>query len=105
VHVADVAGGVDQVLRGPVLVAERVPGAVVVVLDDRVAKAELGDRVFDVRGLPLERELGSVNADDHQAAVAVALPPGLDVGQRANAIDARVGPEVDQHDLAAQAGE
>ena len=56
----------------------------------------------DVAGVALERELGRVHADDDQAVAAVARVPGLEVGQRAQAVDARVGPEVDEHDLAAQ---
>ena len=103
VRVADLAVGVDQVLGRPVLVAPGIPGAVVVVLRDRVAQVVAGDRVLDVAGVLLEAELGRVDADDRQPAVAVALVPSLDVGQRAQAVDARVGPEVDQHDAAAQA--
>ena len=56
----------------------------------------------DVAGVLLERELGRVHADDHQPVVAVPLVPRAQVRQRAHAVDARVGPEVDQHDLAAQ---
>ena len=53
----------------------------------------------------LERELGRVHADDHEARVAVAAVPRLQVRQRADAVHAGVGPEVDQHDLAAQLGQ
>jgi hypothetical protein len=58
VHVSDLAGGVDQILRRPVLVAERVPCRELVVLDHRVGEAVAVDRVGDVAGLLLERELG-----------------------------------------------
>ena len=75
VDVADVAVGVDQVLGRPVLVAERVPGAEVVVLDDRVADPVAVDRVVDVAGVLLERELGRVDADDRQPVVAVVARP------------------------------
>ena len=102
VRVADLALGVDQVLGRPVLVAPGVPGAVVVVLRDRVAQPAAGDRVAHVAGVLLELELRRVDADDGQPAVAVALVPGPQVRQRADAVDARVGPEVDQHDLPAQ---
>ena len=56
----------------------------------------------DVRRDVLERELGRVDADDHQPVLAVGRVPGLEVGQRSQTVDARIGPEVDQHDLAAQ---
>ena len=69
-RVAHLAVGVDQVVGGPVLVAVGVPGAHVVVLDDRVAQPELRDRVGDVAGVLLERELGRLDADDRQAVLA-----------------------------------
>ena len=50
----------------------------------------------------LEGELRGLHADDVEAVVVVALVPGLDVGERSLAVDARVGPEVDQHHVAAQ---
>ena len=62
----------------------------------------VGDRPLDVAGVVLERELRRVDADDDEPVVAVLLVPGLEIGQRAQAVDAGVGPEVDQHDLAAQ---
>ena len=51
-------------------------------------------------GIALEREFGRVDADDDQAVLAVAFVPRLHIGDRAQAIDAAVGPEVDHHDLA-----
>ena len=50
------------------------------------------------------RELRRVHADHHQSLVLVLLGPGADIGQRAQPVDAGVGPEIDEHDLAAQAG-
>ena len=44
-----------------------------------------------------------MHADHHQALVLVFLGPGPDIGHRAQAIDAGIGPEIDQHDLAARA--
>ena len=99
---ADPPLGVDEVLGRPVLVAVGVPGRQVVVLGDRVVDAVALDRFLDVAGVLLEGELGRVDADDRQAVLAVAPVPGLQVGQRAQAVDAAVGPEVDQDDAAAQ---
>ena len=56
-----------------------------------------------VRRALLEGKLRRVHADDHQAGLLVLVGPGAKVGQGAQAVDARVGPEVDQHHLAAQA--
>ena len=44
-----------------------------------------------------------MHADHHQAVILVFLRPGADVRQRAQAVDAGIGPEIHQHDLAAQA--
>ena len=46
-----------------------------------------------------------MHPDDDEAVAAVAGDPRLEVGQRAQAVDAGVGPEVDEHDLAAQGPE
>ena len=102
VPVAHLPARVDQVLRRPVLVLPRVPGAVVVVEPDRVAQAVLRDRVAHVGLAPLERELGRVDADDRQARGPVAAVPRTQVRERAQAVDAGVGPEVDQDHPAAQ---
>ena len=53
-------------------------------------------------GVPLERELGSMDADHHQTVLAVPLVPRLYIRNRTQAVDAAVGPEVDHDDLAFQ---
>src|SRR5208282_4695200 len=103
--VANIAVRVEQVVGRPVFVVVGVPRPLVVVLYDRVANAELFDRVLDIAGFLLEGELGRLHADDRQSVLAVGRVPRLQVGQRAYAVDAGVGPEVDQHDPPAQPGE
>ena len=93
---------VDQVLRRPVLVRVRAPRLVVVVERDGPGDAEVVRRAADVRRHVLERELRRVHADDLEPVCVVGRVPGAQVRQRAQAVDARVRPEVDQHDLAAQ---
>ena len=95
--------GIDEIMRGPVMVVEPAPQSIIVVERDRVADAEILDRFADIGGVALEREFGRVDADHHQAVLGILLVPGPDVGDRAQAVDAAVGPEVDHHDLAAQA--
>ena len=102
VVVANAPVPVDQVLRRPVLVLPRVPGGVAVVERDRVADAEAADVLGDVCRLALEGKLGRVDADDHEPVGAVARVPRLHVRERAQAVDARIRPEVDQDHLAAQ---
>src|SRR5919109_2963342 len=98
VRIANAPTRVDQILGGPVLVAPRFPGPVSVVLNDRVAEPVLTGRALDVARVALEDELGSVNADDREAPLAVSIVPSLQRRQRSDAIDAGVSPEVDQHD-------
>src|SRR5262249_7241778 len=50
----------------------------------------------------LERELRGVHAHDDETVFGVPRVPRLDVGQGALAVDARIGPEVDQYHLAVQ---
>ena len=96
------AVAVDQVFRRPVLVLERVPRRVLVVERNRVADAKAVHRAPHVPGHMLECELGCVDAEHDEPAPSIGPVPGLHVRQRAQAVDARVGPEVDQDDLAAE---
>jgi hypothetical protein len=102
VRVADVALPVDVVLRGPVAVAPRCPGPEVVVERDGVVDPERLHGLLDVPGNVLEGELGRVHSDDDKARVPIRVVPALHVGQRANAVDAGVRPEVDEDNLAAE---
>ena len=50
----------------------------------------------------LECKFRRMHADHHQALVLVFLRPGANIRNRAQAVDAGIGPEIDQHDLALQ---
>jgi hypothetical protein len=102
VHLAQVPAPVDQVLLRPVLVPEHVPRQELVVDRDRILHVQPADGVLDIRDDVLERELGRVDADDDEAVLPVARVPRLEVRKRAQAVDARVCPEVDEDDLAAE---
>ena len=56
----------------------------------------------DVLDIFLERELGRVHPEHHQALVLVLRGPRADVGVRAPPVDAGVGPELDEDDFPAQ---
>src|SRR5207245_1696435 len=64
------------------------------------ADAELLRRRGDVVGDSLEPELRRVDPDDLQSGRAIVLPPGLQMRERPQAVDAGIRPEVDQHDFA-----
>ena len=92
----DTPDAIDEVDGRPVVVVERPPDGEVVVDDDRVVDPEFGGRAAYVVEVVLEPELGRVRADDDDAAVAIPLVPRGEVGQRAQPVDARVRPEVDE---------
>ncbi len=94
--VAELAGCVEEVVGGPVLVMEGLPDAVVVVHGDGVLDTQVADGFADVGLVLLEGELGRVDADDDETGVFVLVVPGLDVGEGAETVDAGVGPEVDE---------
>ena len=71
VEVADVAVGVEEVERRPVVVVEAVPHLVLVVDHHRVVDAAGIDCTPDEVDPVLERELGRVDADHDQAVGAV----------------------------------
>ncbi len=94
--------GVDEVVRRPVAVVEGLPDGPVVVGGDGIGDPQVRNGLADVGLFLLEGEFRGVHTDDHQALVPVPLGPGLDIGDRAQAVDAGIGPEVDQHHLALQ---
>ena len=91
---------IEEVVRGPVIVLERGPDDELVVERDRIADAEVADRLAHIVRAALERELRRVNPDHDQPVVGIGLVPCANVRDRADAVDAAVGPEVDQDDLA-----
>ena len=101
--VADTPLRVDKIDRRPVPVVERPPDGVLAVDRHRVVDAQVLDRVANVVDVLLEFELGRVHADHDEALALVFLGPGAHVRQRAQPVDTRIRPEVDEDDLAAQA--
>ena len=97
--VTDRAVLVDKVLGWPVLVLEGAPGLVVVVLRYRVLQVVVVPCHDDVLRQLLELELRRVYAQDHEPLVGILVVPLLYIGECPDAVDARIGPEVDQHDL------
>ena len=100
--VANSALSVDQVVRRPEAVAVVGPRAEVVVERDGVFDRIVLGTGLHVGGNLLKGVLGGVHADDVQPEVLVSVVPTVDVRHRTLAVDAGVGPEVDQNDFAAQ---
>jgi hypothetical protein len=98
----DVALGVDDGEGGPGAGGVGVPGLEVGVVEDGVLDAV----AFDGRGeglrVALVLELRGVDADDDEG-VAVLRFEGSELVEDVEAIDAAEGPEVNDHDFAAQA--
>src|SRR3984893_13218388 len=94
---------IDDVERRPVMVVEGAPDRIVVV--DRDGKIDLPvlHSPADVVDVFLESELRRVNADDHESVFLVFPRPRANIGECPEPVDAGVRPEVDQHDLPAQA--
>jgi hypothetical protein len=98
----DVARRVYEDERRPRAHGVGVPDAEVGVVDDGVFEAVAEDDAAYVLGLLFVLELGRVDADDDELARVLLFEP-LEVGDDVHAVDAAVSPEVEQHDLAAQA--
>ena len=100
----DSSVGVGDVYGGPVVVAERAPHPVVAVDRDRIPDPHVPHGFADVVDVLLERELGCVHADGDEPAIVVLRGPRANVRERAKPIDARVRPEIDEHDLSPEVG-
>ena len=97
----EVAGGIDDDARRPRLRAVAPPDLQVGVVGDRMLDLVANEDPLQVVGALLVRELRRVHADDDEL-VGEALLERLEIAQHVHAVDAAVGPEVENHDLAAQ---
>ena len=88
--------------RRPRLHAVVAPQQIVRIVRDRMADMAAIDRLEHRRGLALVVVFRRVHADHAQAVVVLGFEI-TQVGQRIGAVDAVEGPEIQQHDAAAQA--
>ena len=95
--------GVDEVKSGPVMVGEGAPDLIVVIDRDRPIDAHRPGGTLHVVEVVLKYELRRVHTDHHESLVLVSLSPCAHERMRAQPVDACVSPELDKHDLAAQA--
>src|SRR5262249_17026662 len=100
---ADAPCRVDEVVCWPVLIGEGAPDCIVVVYRNRVSDAQVVHRTANVVDILLEREFRRVHTNYDQSVVPIFVRPCAQVRKGPQAIDAGVGPEIDQHYFAAQA--
>jgi hypothetical protein len=89
----------DEVFSWPVSVAERSPGVGLVVENDRPLDSFTGDSCLDIFDSLFELELRGVYSENNQAIVGVLGMPFFKERKGSEAVDARVGPEIDEHDF------
>jgi hypothetical protein len=103
-RVRDASLLVEEVLGRPVLILIRIPGGHLAVDCDRPGDPEALHGGRDIGWDLLEIELRGMNPHDHEAAALVGVVKDLEMRDGTHAVDAREGPEVDEHDLAAEVG-
>src|SRR4051794_5839604 len=94
---------IDEIERRPIVVVERLPECIVIINCDWMLKAYVLHGAANVINVVLECELRRVDADHHQSVMLVFLGPRADIRKCTLPIDAGIGAEIDQDDLAAQA--
>src|SRR5262249_46869374 len=98
--VPDTAFSIDEIVRGPILIAEGAPDRIVAVDSDRVSNFKVRDGLLHIAGTFFEGEFRRVYADDNEALIFVLLSPSAHIGDRPQTIDAGIGPEIDQDHFA-----
>jgi hypothetical protein len=68
---------VDEVICGPVFVAEAGPDQMVTVDGDGVSDVQVRHSSFHLRWISLEAELWRMNTDYHQAGILILCLPGF----------------------------
>ena len=91
-----------KVLGRPETVFVALPDGEIIVLHHRPGHLVVLGGLHHVFIHFLEMELRRVDADYDQTVVGVAFVPSPQVGKRADAVDAGISPEINQHDLASQ---
>jgi len=76
----DLALGIDEVERRPILVVEGAPDRMLVIHRDGIVDAELLRGPSHVVQVLLESELRGVHPDHHQSSIPVLIGPCPDIG-------------------------
>jgi hypothetical protein len=78
------------------------PDRVIAVERDGILDGHVLHRLAHIVNVAFKRELRSVDAYDDQPLILVLLGPRAYIGERAEPVDAGIGPEVDENDLPLQ---
>jgi hypothetical protein len=90
---------VSDVDGRPKSVSEPLPDRVVAVERDGIADGHVLHSLAHIVHVAFKRELRGVDADHDQPLILILLGPRADIGERAEPVDAGIGPEVDENDL------
>jgi hypothetical protein len=84
----------EQELGRPHVVVKGASGSHIVVLRHKPVQTKPIDPPSNVSSVLLELELWRMNSDDHETVIAVLVVPAPKPGNRPDAVDAGVGPEI-----------
>ena len=99
------AFAIDEVVRGPVAVAVSTPNGIVVVLNYRVFNTQVLNTRLDILSFVLERIFRCVYSHYLQTIITVLGVEFIQMRCSPLAVNARVGPEINECDFSAQVGE
>src|SRR5579883_212204 len=102
VAITDATHCVDEIIRGPELIAERPPDYIIVVEQDGIGDVELLHRAPHIAGIFFEGELRSMNAKNNEAGVLISIRPCSHIRERSQTVNAGIGPKIDQNNVSLQ---
>src|SRR5579875_3613985 len=96
---------INKVALGPTLRIVRLPGRSLLISHHRPRQLKAFCRLAHIVYVETDIELAVMHADDIEAVRVVLRIPAFEHGEVADAVDAGVLPEIDEHDLAAVVGD
>ena len=96
----DLALLVYQVVCWPIMIVEIPPSHKLIIQCNRIVDPITLDGSLNVIWIFFKIEFRAVYANDNQSLVVVFLIKMLEIRQRSDAINTRIGPKIDEHDVA-----
>src|SRR5579872_1732049 len=88
---------VNEIVCRPGMIMIISPRTIIIIECNGVGNLKAFERVDYVCFAFFKFKFGSMNADEHKAFIFVCIVPFFYVGQRSHAIDAAIGPEIDEY--------